>query len=276
MEQAWIRTEAGPSGARNLGETGIVTQLQPLNSKMARSAVDSTLATGDLGTFALALEHASAFETLTWATERYDEGLTFATGFGPEGCVLIDLIGRHRLPIDIFTLDTGLLFPETRALWKQLEDRYELTIRGTQPAQSVDEQALAHGDKLWESAPNRCCELRKVIPLRAELSSADAWITAIRRDQTPERSNARVVEWDEKFEMPKSIRWCDGPSRTCGRISTPTMCPTMHFTTKGTPASGVCRARHRSRRARMTGRVAGAVSPRPNAVCTVRCSPLPS
>ena len=191
-----------------------MTQSQLLDSNLDKmtSAVDSTLATddGDVGTFALALEHASALETLTWAVERYGDGLTFATGFGPEGCVLIDLIGRHRLPIDIFTLDTGLLFPETQALWKQLEDRYELTIRGTRPVQSVDEQALAHGDKLWESEPNRCCELRKVIPLKAELSNADAWITAIRRDQTPERSNALVVEWDEKFEMPKLnplVRW---------------------------------------------------------------------
>jgi phosphoadenosine phosphosulfate reductase len=176
------------------------------------NTVERTLTTNDdnVGTFALALEHASALETLTWAVERYGNGLTFATGFGPEGCILIDLVGRHRLPIDIFTLDTGLLFPETRTLWKQLEDRYELTIRGTKPVQSVDEQALAHGDKLWESAPNRCCELRKVIPLKAELSNADAWITAIRRDQTPERSKALVVEWDEKFNIAKInplVRW---------------------------------------------------------------------
>ena len=187
-----------------------MTQLQPLDSKKTTNPVDSRLATDDVGAFALALEHASVLETLTWAVQRYGDGLTFATGFGPEGCVLIDVIGRHGLPIDIFTLDTGLLFPETRALWKRLEDRYELTIRGTRPSQSVDEQTQTHGDKLWERAPNRCCELRKVIPLKAELARADAWVTAIRRDQTPERSNALVVEWDEKFEMPKInplVRW---------------------------------------------------------------------
>jgi len=190
-----------------------VTPTQLLDSnldKMTSGAVDDTLAPDNMGTFALALEHASALETLTWAAERYGDGLTFATGFGPEGCVLIDLIGRHRLPIEIFTLDTGLLFPETQALWKQLEDQYELTIRGVRPVQSVDEQAVTHGDRLWESAPNRCCELRKVIPLRAELSNADAWMTAIRRNQTPERSDALVVEWDEQFKIPKInplVRW---------------------------------------------------------------------
>ena len=176
----------------------------------SRSAVDNTLSTDNLESLAFALEHESALETLTWAMERFGRALTFATGFGPEGCVLIDLIGRHQLPIDIFTLDTGLLFPETQALWKHLEDHYGLTIRGVRPVQSVDEQALTDGGRLWESAPNRCCELRKVIPLRAELSNANAWITAIRRDQTPERSNALVVEWDEKFKIPKInplVRW---------------------------------------------------------------------
>ena len=160
--------------------------------------------------FAVELEKASALETLRWASNRYGTRLTFATGFGPEGCVLIDLIGRHDLPIEIFTLDTGLLFPETRTLWKQLEDRYGLTIRGIRPVQSVDEQARTHGDTLWESAPDRCCQLRKVVPLGSELAKVDAWITAIRREQSQERANALVVEWDRKFEIAKInplVRW---------------------------------------------------------------------
>ena len=184
-----------------------MTQLQPQDVDM--TVVDS-FATDDVQAFALALEEASPLETLTWAVERYGDGLTFATGFGPEGCALIDIIGRHRLPIDIFTLDTGLLFPETLELWKQLEDKYRLAIRAVRPIQSVDEQATAHGGSLWERAPNRCCELRKVFPLRAELERADAWVTAIRREQTPERASALVVEWDEKFETAKInplVRW---------------------------------------------------------------------
>lgn len=184
-----------------------MTQLQSQDVDI--TAVDS-FTMDDVQAFALALEEASPLETLTWAVERYGDGLTFATGFGPEGCVLIDLIGRHRLPIDVFTLDTGLLFPETLELWQRLEDKYGLTIRAVRPVQSVDEQATAHGDSLWDRAPNRCCELRKVIPLREELARADAWVTAIRREQTPERASALVVEWDEKFEMAKVnplVRW---------------------------------------------------------------------
>src|SRR5262249_3273590 len=60
---------------------------------------------------------------LVAAVERFPR-ITFATGFGVEGCVILDLIGRNRLPIDVFTLDTGVLFPETLALWRRLEDRH--------------------------------------------------------------------------------------------------------------------------------------------------------
>src|ERR1041384_2770040 len=75
----------------------------------------------------------SPAEILRWASERFGNKLTFATGFGAEGCVIIDLIARHDLPIDLFTLDTGLLFPETYELWRRLEERYGVTIRGVRP-----------------------------------------------------------------------------------------------------------------------------------------------
>ena len=168
------------------------------------------LTSRDLEAAARDLEDSSAAEILTWAVERFGRRLTFATGFGAEGCVLIDLIGRHGLPIDVFTLDTGLLFDETYELWRRLETTYELTVRGVEPELSVADQALHHGDRLWEREPDRCCGMRKVFPLEAELSGVDAWITAIRREQTPQRANARVVEWDAKFEIAKVnplVRW---------------------------------------------------------------------
>lgn len=157
-----------------------------------------------------ALEERSPLDILQWAAGRFSPRLTFATGFGPEGCVLIDLIGKHQLPIDIFTLDTGLLFPETRELWTRLEKRYGLTIRGVSPELSVDDQAVVHGDRLWERSPEQCCEMRKVIPLRRELQKVDAWVTAIRREQTTHRANALTTEWDAKFDIVKVnplVRW---------------------------------------------------------------------
>src|SRR5215510_12156293 len=124
-----------------------------------------------------ALDTATAGEILAWASEGIPK-LTFATGFGAEGCVVIDLIARAKLPIDLFTLDTGVLFPETYELWQRLQAKYGVTIRAVRPAQIVD--------GLWKHDPDRCCDQRKVQPLREALVGFDAWITAIRRDQTPE------------------------------------------------------------------------------------------
>lgn len=149
------------------------------------------------------LDERSVAEILTWAAMRFAPRLTFATGFGVEGCVIVEHVARLKLPIDLFTLDTGLLFPETYALWRRLEQRYGVVIRAVRPEQSVEEQARAHGDELWRRDPDACCARRKVEPLRAELARHDAWVTAIRRDQTPERARARVVEWDARFGLVK-------------------------------------------------------------------------
>jgi phosphoadenylyl-sulfate reductase (thioredoxin) len=157
----------------------------------------------DIAASARTLEGKTALEILTWAANELSPKLTFATGFGAEGCVIIDLVGRNKLPIDLFTLDTGLLFPETYALWRALETRYGVTIRAVRPEQTVSEQASTHGPALWQRDPDRCCELRKVRPLRAALAGFDAWITAIRRDQTPERATAKTVEGDPKFGLLK-------------------------------------------------------------------------
>jgi phosphoadenosine phosphosulfate reductase len=141
-------------------------------------------------------------EVMMWGVDKFPR-MTFATGFGVEGCCLIDMIGRYKLPIDLFTLDTGLLFPETYTLWKRLEDKYHVTIRAVKPELTVEQQAEVHGAKLWETAPDKCCEMRKVLPLRAALKPFEAWITAIRRDQTLDRANASIVERDRKFGLVK-------------------------------------------------------------------------
>jgi phosphoadenosine phosphosulfate reductase len=168
----------------------------------ARPAPGSLATPAELVAAAEHLEGASAIDILRWASARFGK-LTFATGFGAEGCVLLDLIVREKLPIDLFTLDTGVLFPETYALWKQLEARYGVTIRAVTPQVTIPAQALLHGPKLWERDPDRCCDIRKIQPLRNALSSFDAWVTALRREQTPERANARVVEQDRKFGLVK-------------------------------------------------------------------------
>ncbi len=142
-------------------------------------------------------------EVLRVVTERFRDRVTMSTGFGVSGSVLLDIAARNAIPLDVFTLDTGLLFPETYALWEQLETRYGMTIRGVRPAMSVDEQARKLGEALWEREPDACCRLRKVVPLEAALSGFDAWITAIRRDQTADRADSSWAEIDERFGVVK-------------------------------------------------------------------------
>jgi len=156
------------------------------------------------------LEGRPAVDILRWASDRYSPSITFATGFGMEGCVIVDLIARAELPIDLFTLDTGLLFPETYDLWRRLEERYGRSIRPVRPEYSVEEQARLAGPDLWARDPDRCCGLRKMMPLRATLASFDAWVSAVRRDQTPDRADSPVVGWDGRFGLVKVnplVRW---------------------------------------------------------------------
>jgi phosphoadenylyl-sulfate reductase (thioredoxin) len=150
-----------------------------------------------------ALEAAGPVAILRWAAQRFAPDLVFATGFGVEGCVLIDLVVRHRLPVDLMTLDTGVLFPETYVLWRALETRYGVSIQAVRPAQTLEEQAQTHGAELWKHNPQACCQLRKVEPLERAVKGKRAWISAIRREQTPGRTGARAVEWDSKFSLVK-------------------------------------------------------------------------
>ena len=164
----------------------------------------------DLKQAADELEHAPAADILKWAADHFAPRLTFATSLGIEDCVVTDLIAKASLPVDFFTLDTGVLFPQTYALWKRVEDRYGVAVTAVRPRRTIDEQALDAGPELWTREPDRCCELRKMEPLRARLAGYDAWITAIRRDQTPERANAPVVGWDGRFGLVKInplVRW---------------------------------------------------------------------
>jgi phosphoadenylyl-sulfate reductase (thioredoxin) len=151
---------------------------------------------GEIAAAADRFEGRPPVEVLAWAAEQFRGRVVFATGFGAEGCVLIDLVARHHLAIDLVTLDTGLLFDETYGLWRRLEERYGVVISSKPPRQTVYEQAQTHGDRLWERDPDRCCTLRKVEPLASLLSGREAWVTAIRRDQTRSRAAARAVEPD--------------------------------------------------------------------------------
>jgi phosphoadenylyl-sulfate reductase (thioredoxin) len=154
----------------------------------------------DLVDLAAGLEGRPPEEILGAVAPRFPGRIALACSFGAEDNVLVDVIARHRVPVDVFTLDTGFLFPETQVLWTTLEARYGLTIR---PAPAALPALDRSRPPPWEQDPDGCCHARKVVPLRAQLATLGAWVTGIRRDQTPDRAHARVVEWDARFGLVK-------------------------------------------------------------------------
>jgi phosphoadenosine phosphosulfate reductase len=153
------------------------------------------------------LEAATPQEILRWALQTYGDKLTMATAFGAEGCVLLDMLAKLRDEIgiapDIFNLDTGFQFPQTLALRDRIQKKYGLTIRAIQPAPEVEEATAKAGQPLYKVDPNLCCYFRKVVPMQTAVQGFTAWITAIRRDQTPERAKAAIVGPDPQFDLVK-------------------------------------------------------------------------
>ena len=136
----------------------------------------------------------STAEQLAWAWERFGPRAAVGTSFQGAGLVMLHLARQQGLAFPVFTLDTGLLFPETLALKKRLEDFFGLAIEALQPDLTVEEQADVHGPELWARNPDLCCTVRKVLPLRDKLTDLDCWITGLRRQQSDTRADIGVVE----------------------------------------------------------------------------------
>lgn len=145
----------------------------------------------------------SPVQLLSWASEHFGGGISFGTGFGVEGCTIVHMIGTCRMNVDLFTLDTGLFFDETYELWERLEERYGVRIRAIKPKLTVEQQNDRHGPSLWRRQPDLCCKLRKVDPLQRDLHGREAWVTAIRREQSPARAHAERVEREPRFGVIK-------------------------------------------------------------------------
>ena len=141
-------------------------------------------------------EHASPEELLVWAHNSFRNKVALGTGFGSSGVVLLHILHKEKLPVKVFSLDTSLLFEETYALWKQLENRYSLKIESVASDLTLSEQAEVYGNALWQTDPDRCCTIRKVKPLQHYLTDKAAWISGIRQAQSPTRKLVRKIEWD--------------------------------------------------------------------------------
>lgn len=145
-------------------------------------------------------------EVLAEAVDRYAPKIVLACSFGAEDVVLVDMLHRINSSVPLFYLDTDFLFPETYATRDRIIQRYGLApaqVLHVKPLLTPEQQAAQYGESLWTVDADRCCQLRKVEPLTRVLQNFDAWITGIRRDQAPTRANAKLIEWDGKFQMVK-------------------------------------------------------------------------
>lgn len=147
-----------------------------------------------------------AVTVLEWAYGTYGESIDYACSFGAEGIVLIDLIAKVKKDARIVFLDTGLHFPQTYELIEKVRRRYpELQIEIKKTETSLEEQANQFGSALWKSNPDQCCYIRKIKPLEDALRDSVAWISGLRREQSPSRSKTNFVNKDHRFQ---SIKVC--------------------------------------------------------------------
>jgi phosphoadenosine phosphosulfate reductase len=133
------------------------------------------------------LESLSAQEVLAHVVDEYHPRLYVACSFQKEASVILDMLLAIEPQARVFTLDTGVLFPETYETWRRIEARYGVEI---------DVYRGEWIDGLWQRDPDACCGMRKVEPLERALSEVDAWITGLRRDQSPNRAGTPKLAED--------------------------------------------------------------------------------
>jgi phosphoadenosine phosphosulfate reductase len=137
------------------------------------------------------LERATAQEVLAYGVENFHPRLTLACSFQKEESVLFHMlsqIGGGPEPLRAFTIDTGVLFPETLATWKRFEDSF--------PGVAITVLDARSPDQPWTA--EHCCGTAKVTALQEALSDVDAWVTGIRREQAPTRAAAPKLERDDR------------------------------------------------------------------------------
>jgi phosphoadenosine phosphosulfate reductase len=168
-----------------------------------KNMATQTFSAEEIGSANRQLQGQPAQAVLRWAVNVFHPRLTMATAFGPEGCCLIHMLAEIEPGVRIFNLETGYQFPETLQLRDRIKERYGIEIEYVRPELPVPEYEAEHGGPLYRHRPDQCCYDRKVLPLRRAVVGYDAWISAIRRDQTAQRAVADTVQWDPKFELTK-------------------------------------------------------------------------
>jgi phosphoadenosine phosphosulfate reductase len=138
------------------------------------------------------LATAPASKAIQWAVDEFGQDLVLAASF--QDVVLIDLAVKVDPRIEVVFLDTGAHFPETLQFVEEVRARFDLKLTVTRPEPDAS---------AWPCGTERCCEHRKVAPLRQVLSSKQAWLTSLKRSDAPTRAAAPIVGWDATFGVVK-------------------------------------------------------------------------
>jgi len=174
--------------------------------------------------------------------ENHKDKIVFSTSFGLEDQVISHLIFSNHIPIKVFTLETGRLFPETYSVWNRTLEIYKEKIEAFFPQMDSVEQLLR--DKgpfsFYESIENRkeCCGIRKVEPLRRALLGNQVWITGIRKEQSMNRAGMQNLEWDELHQVIKYHPLFDWNAEEVKKYITENNIPYNALHDKGFPSIG--------------------------------------
>jgi len=148
-------------------------------------------------------EEAEPYSVLKWIWENFGDEAAMGTGFGPSGILLTHIVAKSDFDLPIFYLDTGLFFSETYKLRDELEKKFDLSFVRVSTDLSVKDQEIEYGSELWKRNPNKCCFLRKVLPLKNYMADKKVWITGVRRSQSDTRKDTQLFEWDPLNEVIK-------------------------------------------------------------------------
>lgn len=159
----------------------------------------------------------SIHEFIKLLTEQFPGQVTFSTSFSYEDQVIAHEILNHKLPVNVFTLDTGRLFAETYSVWNNTNEKYHTHITAYYPDYRLLEEFVTDKgpNAFYESVENRkqCCFIRKVEPLKRALAGNAIWITGLRAEHSPDRKDLSVIEWDETNQVIKYnpiLHWTTG------------------------------------------------------------------
>lgn len=159
--------------------------------------------TTDFTTLNQHLERCSLEDLIQWSLSTFGDKVAQVTSFGPTGMVLLDHLAKISPGIKIITIDTDFLFEETYALREKVQRRYPIQLEIRKSPLTPYAQATTYQPELWQTDPNQCCHLRKVLPLQKALQGLDAWFTGLRRDQSSTRANLDVIGWADKYSLVK-------------------------------------------------------------------------